>query len=641
MVKPLSAKLEPGAPEEEESLSFRRLMWLTLLAFGVVYGDLGTNCLFVFKTVFSGKNAIPAESANILGVVSLVFWSLIIVVSIKYAIYVMNADNLGEGGVMALMSLIHPGKQNMTKSRWLLITIGLFGATILYGDCMVTGAISVLSAVEGLDVATKVFSPYIVPITLVIIVLLYSFQRHGTRIVGFAFGPIMIAWFLTIAVLGVSGIARRPEVLAAINPAHAVAFFSANGWHGFVLLGIVFLSVCGAEALFADKGHFGNSPIRLGWFALVLPALCCNYFGQGAYLMENPQAAQNPFFMMAPSWALYPLVGLATAATAIASQAVITGSFSITRQAIQLGYLPRMKIEHTSRREIGQVYLGTVNWLLMIATLGLVVGFQKSTNLANAYGVDVSAAMLVDTILASVVMYERWRWPKFLVVAIAGLFLIPDTAFFVSNLTKVPAGGWFPLLVGGFVFFLSLTWRRGRDMLRNLFKEQRIPVEKYLEDFRKNPSPRVPGTAVYLTGTTEGVPGAILIQLRHYHAMFERAIFLTLINEPVPRVSPKKERLVKEDLGQNFFRVIARQGFMEKWDMSEIFKLLNSEGLMKVKMDETSFFIGRANIIPDGFRMNIASSKIFAFMERNALGVSEFIRIPPERVIELGAYVEI
>ena len=641
MVKPLAAKLEPGAPGEGECPSFRRLLKLTLLALGVVYGDLGTNGLFVFKTIFSGKYAIEAQSANVLGVVSLVFWSLIIVVSIKYALYVMNADNRGEGGVMALMSLIHPGNRTMTKSRWLLVIIGLFGSTILYGDCTVTGAISVLSVVEGLEVATNFFRPYIVPITVVILFLLYSFQRQGTKIVGFAFGPIMVAWFLIIAVLGVSGIVRGPEVLAAINPAHAIVFFAANGWHGFVLLGIVFLSVTGAEALFADKGHFGKTPIRLGWFVLVLPALCCNYFGQGAYLLENPQAAQNPFYMMAPAWALYPLVVLATLATAIASQAVITGSFSITRQAVQLGYLPRMKIEHTSRREIGQVYVRTVNWLLMIATLGLVVGFQKSTHLANAYGVAVSTTMIVTTILASVVVYERWKWPKWIAVALAVFFLIPDTAFFLSNLTKVFEGGWFPLLVGVAVFILSLTWRRGRDLLRKLFKEQRIPVGKYLEDFRKDPPPRVPGTAFYLTGTTEGVPGALLVQLNHYHVMFERAIFLTLITEPVPRVWQKEERLMVEDLGQNFFRVISRQGFMEKWDMSEIFELLNSEALMKVKMDETSFFIGRANIIPDGFRMNIVSSKIFAFMERNALGVSEFIRIPPERVNELGAYVEI
>ncbi len=641
MVKPLAAKLEPGAPEERETPSFRRLLKLTLLAIGVVYGDLGTNGLFVFKTILSGKYAVEPQSANVLGVVSLIFWSLIIVVSIKYALYIMNADNRGEGGVMALMSLIHPGNRAMTKSRWLLVTIGLFGATILYGDCTVTGAISVLSAVEGLDVATKFFSPYIVPITLVILVLLYSFQHQGTKVVGSAFGPIMIAWFLTIAVLGVSGIMRRPEVLAAINPAHALAFFAANGWHGFVLLGIVFLSVCGAEALFADKGHFGKRPIRLGWFALVLPALCCNYFGQGAYLLENPQAAQNPFYMMAPSWALYPLVVLATLATAIASQAVITGSFSITRQAVQLGYLPRMKIEHTSRQEIGQVYVGTVNWLLMIATLGLVVGFQKSIHLANAYGVAVSTAMIVTTILASVVVYERWRWPKFLAVAITALFLIPDSAFFLSNLAKVPEGGWFPLLVGVIVFTLALTWRRGRDLLRKLYKQQHLPVEKYLEDFAKDPPPRIPGTAVYLTSSTEGVPGALLVQLDHYHVMHERVAFLTLITEPIPRVWQKEERLMVEDLGQNFFRVIARQGFMEKWDMSEVFELLDSEGLMKLKMDETSFFIGRANIIPDGFRMNIVSSKIFGFMERNALGISEFIRIPPERVIELGAYVEV
>lgn len=641
MVKPLAAKLEPGAPEERECPSFRRLLKLTLLATGVVYGDLGTNALFVFKTIFSGRYAIEPQSANILGVVSLVFWSLIIVVSIKYAIYVMNADNLGEGGVMALMSLIHPGNRTMTKSRWLLITIGLFGATVLYGDCTVTGAISVLSAVEGLDVATQFFRPYIVPITVVILFLLYSFQRQGTKIVGSAFGPIMIVWFLTIAALGVSGIVRRPEVLAAINPAHAVTFFAANGWHGFVLLGIVFLSVCGAEALFADKGHFGKAPIRLGWFALVLPALCCNYFGQGAFLLENPLAVRNPFFMMAPARVLYPLVILATMATAIASQAVITGAFSITRQAVQLGYLPRMKIEHTSRREIGQVYLGTVNWLLMIATLGLVLGFQKSTNLANAYGVAVSTAMIIDTLLASVVMNERWKWPKFLAITVAVLFLIPDTAFFLSNLTKVLEGGWFPLLVGVAVFTLSLTWRRGRDLLRKLYKQQHLPVEKYLEDFAKDPPPRIPGTAVYLTSSTEGVPGALLVQLDHYHVMHERVVFLTLITEPIPRVWLKKERIGQEDLGQNFFRVISRQGFMEKRDISEIFELLESESLMKLKMDETSFFIGRANIIPDGFRMNIVSSKIFGFMERNALGISEFIQIPPERVIELGAYVEV
>ena len=641
MVKPLARKLEPGAPEEGETPSFRRLLKLTLLALGVVYGDLGTNALFVFKTIFSGNYAIEPQSANILGVVSLIFWSLIIVVSIKYAIYIMNADNLGEGGVMALMSLIHPGNQTMTKGRWLLITIGLFGATVLYGDCTVTGAISVLSAVEGLDVATKFFSPYIVPITVVILFLLYSFQRQGTKVVGSAFGPIMVIWFFTIAVLGISGIVRRPEVLAAINPAHGLAFFAANGWHGFVLLGIVFLSVCGAEALFADKGHFGKTPIRLGWFALVLPALCCNYFGQGAYLLENPHAAQNPFFMMAPSWTLYPLVILATAATAIASQAVITGAFSITRQAVQLGYLPRMKIEHTSGKEIGQVYLGTVNWLLMLATLGLVVGFKKSTNLANAYGVAVSTAMIIDTVLASVVMNERWRWPKLLTITVAVLFLIPDSAFFLSNLMKVLEGGWFPLLVGTGVFFLSLTWRRGRDMLREFYKGQRIPVEKYLEDFAKDPPPRIPGTAVYLTSTTEGVPGALLVQLSHYNLMHERVIFLTLITEPVPRVRLKEARISKEDLGQNFFRVISRHGFMEKRDMSEIFGLLSSEGLMDLKMNETSFFIGRANIIPDGFRMNIVSSKIFAFLERNALGVSEFVRIPPERVIELGAYVEV
>jgi KUP system potassium uptake protein len=538
------------------------------------------------------------------------------------------------------MSLIHPGGKRMTKARWLLVMIGLFGSTILYGDCMVTGAISVLSAVEGLEVATKSFQPFIVPIALVILFLLYLFQRQGTEVVGSAFGPIMIIWFLTISVLGIPAILRRPEVLAALNPAHGLRFFSANGWHGFVLLGIVFLSVTGAEALFADKGHFGVTPIRLGWFLLVLPALFCSYFGQGAYLLENPQSVQNTFFMMAPSWALYPLVILATIATAIASQAVITGSFSITRQAIQLGYLPRMKIEHTSSGEIGQVYVGTVNWLMMIATLALVIGFQKSTKLANAYGVAVSVTMIVTTILASVVVYERWKWPKWIAVVLAVLFLIPDTAYFSSNLVKIAEGGWVPMLVGILVFILSSTWRRGRDLLRDIFKEKRTPVIEFLQKFRREPLQRVEGMAIYPTASTENMPGAFLAQLEHFKVVHEQVILLTLITESVPRM-PKQDIIEREDLGQGFSRVISRHGFMEGKDIGEIFDLLKSRDLMDIDIKKVTFIMGHANVIPEGLKMSVVRSKIFAFTMRNCLPITEFIEIPYDCVIELGTMVEL
>ena len=642
MVKPLDTKLEPGAPEgkEEQQQAPTKLLGLTILALGVVYGDLGTNTLFVFKTIFSGSNAIEAQAANVLGVVSLTFWSLIIVVSIKYALYVMNADNRGEGGVMALMSLIHPGHERMKKSRRLLVMIGLFGSTILYGDCMVTGAISVLSAVEGLEVATKGFQPFIVPLAMVILFLLYFFQSRGTSFVGAAFSPIMIVWFITIAALGVAEIMQRPQVLGAINPVHGIQFFFLNGWKGFVLLGIIFLSVTGAEALFADKGHFGKNPIRLGWFLVVLPALFCNYFGQGAYLLENPQATRNIFFTMAPSWALYPLVILATLATAVASQAVITGAFSITRQAIQLGYLPRMKVEHTSGGEIGQVYVGTVNWVMMIATLGLVVGFQKSTNLANAYGVAVATTMIVTTILASVVVYERWKWPKWIAVALAVFFMIPDTAFFTANLLKITEGGWFPVTVGILVFILSSTWRRGRSLLRAKFRQKRHSMDEVLQKFKQDPPPRVEGTAIYLTASTDGMPGAFLSQIEHFKAVHERVIFLTLITERVPR-RRKSNFIEMRELGQGFFRVISRSGFMEHHDMAKIFALMRAGDLIDCDLESSTFIIGRADIIPQGVKLSKVRAKLFALAMRNSQSITEYVRIPADRVIEIGVLVEL
>ncbi len=641
MVKPLEEKLEPGAPPKRKAPDTRALMRLSLISLGVVFGDIGTSPLYAVKACFHDNTAISVNAPNIFGVLSLIFWSLIIVISIKYLTYVMNADNRGEGGILALMSLVHPRGQITTLKRWLLVAIGLFGAALLYGDGTITPAISVLSSIEGLNLATKFFEPYIGPITVAILILLFVFQRQGTQVVGSAFGPIMILWFIVIALLGISGIIRRPEVLAAVNPVHAVRFFLANGWKGFVLLGIVFLVVTGGEALYADMGHFGKTPIRLAWFLLVLPALLLNYFGQAALLLENPGTALNPFYLLAPSWGIYPLVFLATMATVIASQAIISGAFSLTRQAVQLNFLPLMKIEHTSQEVIGQVYLSTVNWLLMGATIGLVIGFQKSTNLANAYGVAVSGTMVITTLLAGVVAHELWGWPKVVAVVAAVVLLVPDSSFFVANLLKVESGGWYPIIVAVAIYTLMSTWRQGKVLLDNVFKEQHIPVEKYLADFRRNPPLRVPGTAIFLTGTTHGVPGALLAQLKHNKVLHERVILLTIITENVPWVWGER-RIELEELDSKFYRVISRHGFMEAIDMSIIFNRLKSASLLEIHMEETSFFLGQANIIPvAGVKMNFWRAKLFSFMTRNAMPMAQFLKIPPDRVIELGVYVEL
>jgi KUP system potassium uptake protein len=642
MVKPLEDILEPGAPEHREARDTRTVLQLALTALGVVFGDIGTSPLYAVKVCFHGPDATTLNATNIYGVLSLIFWSLVIIISIKYLLYVMNADNRGEGGIMALMSLVHPGgRVSSFKSRFLVV-IGLFGAALLYGDGTITPAISVLSAVEGLGIATEFFHPYIVPITVVILIMLFIFQRQGTQVVGSVFGPIMVLWFTTLAFLGITGIIRRPEVLAAINPAHAFAFFRANGWEAFILLGLIFLVVTGGEALYADMGHFGRKPIRLAWFSLVFPALLLNYFGQGALLLDNPHAAVNPFYHMAPSWGIYPLVLLSTMATVIASQAVISGAFSLTRQAIQLGYCPLMKIEHTSAEIIGQIYLSAVNWLLMIATIFLVVWFQKSSNLANAYGVAVSTTMVITTLLTGVVAYELWGWPKAAAVAVAVLFLIPDSSFFAANLLKVESGGWYPLLIAAAVYTVMSTWRRGRDLLKDIFIEKLTPLPQILESIRREPPPRVPGTAVFLSSSLKGIPGSLLAQLKHNKVLHERVLLLTIITKNVPRVGGK-ERLTIEDLDLNFYRVINRQGFLEEFDMSSVVNHLSrmEEGLENLSMEETSFFLGQSNIIPaQGFRMIFWRAKLFSFMERNALSMAQFLNIPAHRVVELGIFVE-
>jgi KUP system potassium uptake protein len=638
--KDIEEKLEPRSTDQSRPISLGKLAKIVVLAMGVVYGDLGSNVLFTLKTAFSPRYGLKPDHATILGLLSLIIWALIIVVSLKYVTYVMNADNRGEGGVIALLAQVQPPGRIKTRGRWLLVMIGLFGATVLYGDCTVTGAISVLSAVEGLEVAGKGMGGLVIPITVIILFLLYLFQRQGSRIVGAAFGPMMVIWFATIAALGIPAIVQQPQVLKAINPSYGLTYLGQHGWHGFLTLGIVFLAVTGGEALFSDIGHFGKAPIRIGWLTVVLPALFCNYFGQGAFLMVNPNGAYNPFYLMAPSWALYPLLVLATLATVIASQAVISGAFAITRQAVQLGFFPRMKIEHTSAEHVGQVYIRTINWILGGCTIALVLAFQKSTNLANAYGVPVSTTMIVTTILTTVIVFEKWKWPKWVAVTLAAFFLIPDAVFFSSNLIKIGEGGWFPMLVGILAFTLTSTWRRGSMLVKDKLKENLPTTDEFLEKYRHNPIPRIKGTAVYLTESLDRVPRAFFAQLEHYDVLHEKVIFLTLLTESIPQV-PADAVIEKRDLGQGFYRVISRYGFMDKRDMADIFNLLNARKLMDLDIRSTSFILGRTYVKPEGLQMNSLRSAIFAFVLRNSVPVTEFIKIPTDRVVELGGFIEI
>jgi KUP system potassium uptake protein len=499
---------EPAEVAPPEAPSGRHLATLSLAALGVVYGDIGTSPLYAIRECFHGEYGVVVSRANVLGVLSLIVWSLILVVSIKYLAFVMRADNRGEGGILALMALVVPGQLPVRGRRWWLAVLGIFGAALLYGDGMITPSISVLSAMEGLEVATPALAPYVVPATLVILVGLFSVQRLGTARVGALFGPVTLIWFLVLAGFGARAIVREPSVLEAMNPGFAVTFFAHNGWHGPLVLAAVFLVVTGTEALYADMGHFGRRPIRWVWFGLVLPALLLNYFGQGALLLETPAAAHNPFYRLAPPWALYPLVGLATLATIIASQAVISGAFSLTRQAVQLGYSPRLPITHTSPEEIGQIYIGPINWFLMLACCGLVLGFGSSSNLAAAYGMAVTTTMVVTSVLFYVLARTRWGWGRLPAGSLVAGFLAVDLAFFGANIIKVEHGGWFPLVAAAFVFTLMLTWKRGRQVLGRRLRASLLPLDRFLDDLASGNVPRVPGTAVFLTGDPEGTPQA-------------------------------------------------------------------------------------------------------------------------------------
>jgi KUP system potassium uptake protein len=623
------------APHHREAPTGRRLLALSLLALGVVYGDIGTSPLYAMRECFYGTHAVALTRGNILGVLSLIVWSLIIVVTLKYQVYVIHFDNRGEGGILALMGLVSMDKSRRAKLRAAFIILGVFGAALLYGDGMITPAISVLSAVEGLNVATPFFTAYVIPITIIILILLFMLQRRGTAGIGAVFGPIMLVWFLTIAVLGVRGILMDPAVLFAVNPLHAVRFFIANRLHGFLVLGAVFLVTTGGEALYADLGHFGKQPIRRAWFAFTLPALILQYFGQGALLLRQPQAAHNPFYLLAPSWALYPLVILATTAAIIGSQAIISGVFSLTRQAIQLGYLPRMQIVHTSQKEIGQIYIPTVNWALMIATILLVAGFRSSSALAGAYGVAVSLTMIITTILADVMARERLGWSHLTAIAVTAGFLIGDFAFLGANLAKVADGGWFPLLIAAIVFTVMTTWRRGRQILTERLREGALSPELFVKSLKVRPPLRVPGTAVFMHRGVEGVPPALLHSLKHYKAMHEKVILLTIIPEEVSHLGGE-ERMTVQDLGEGLFRVVARYGFMEEPDVPALLAELKTPPM------DTTYFLGRETLIVTKRPSGMAQwrEKLFAWMTRNAESAVRFFRLPPNRVVELGAQIE-
>jgi KUP system potassium uptake protein len=570
----------------------------------------------------------------------LIFWTLVLVVSLKYQLYVLRFDNRGEGGILALMGLV-PGERHRVRRRTtLLMAIGLFGTALLYGDGILTPAISVLSAVEGLQVATPVFTPYVVPITIAILVGLFLFQRRGTAGVGAVFGPVTLVWFATLAVLGVASILREPSVLAAVNPRHGFEFFQRNGVHGFLVLGAVFLVATGSEALYADMGHFGERPIRIAWFSLVGPSLLLNYFGQGALVLRDPRTAVNPFYHLAPQWALYPLVALATMATVIASQAMISGAFSLTRQAVQLGYLPRTRIEHTSAREIGQIYIPGVNWSLMVGTIGVVLGFRSSSNLAAAYGIAVTLTMIITTILAGVVSRRRLGWGVAVATLVTAGFLFIDLSFFAANAVKFAQGGWFPVLVALVVFTLMTTWRRGRSILGQRLSEGIVSDEIFQKSIAKRPPTRVPGTAVFLDRTSGGTPLSLLHNVKHNKVLHEQVVFVTVVTEEVPHVR-EKERVEVHEIGQGFYRVTLRYGFMEDPDVPRALASIHHPGL-EFPPGDTTYFLGKETVFASKKPgMAIWRERIFAIMSRNALSATAFFRLPPNRVVELGAQIEI
>ena len=612
---------------------------LALTALGVVFGDIGTSPLYTMKEVFSaGHHPIPLTHDNVYGILSLIVWGLIMIVSIKYVAFIMRADNRGEGGIMALLTLASRSVADKAHKQVIIMTLGILGACMFYADGMITPAVSVLGAVEGLEVAASGLHGYILPISLIVILSLFWVQSKGTAIVGAFFGPVMLLWFSVLAILGGIHIADEPAILKALNPIYGVQFFFENGWLGFITLGSVILAFTGAEALYADMGHFGRKPIRLAWFAFVLPALVINYFGQGALILHNPAAIKNPFYLMAPNWSLYPLIVLSTMAAVIASQAVISGAFSVSRQALQLGYLPRMHIEHTSESQEGQIYLPRINLILMIGVMGLVIGFRSSGNLAAAYGIAVTGDMVITTILAGVVFYNMWGWSKIKVGVAVAIFLLIDMSLFVANVLKIPDGGWVPLLIGLIIFILMTSWKTGRSLLFNILKSDAMALEPFIEAVGAHPPARVPGTAIFMTPNPEGVPHAMLHNLKHNKVLHEKVVILTVKFLDYPN-SSAEERVEIEKLPHEFYRVTVRYGFKDEPDLPRDLATCVNEGLELNTMD-TSFFIGKESLIlVDNAGMPYWRKKIFTTLFRSAETITNQFKLPPNRVIELGAQV--
>jgi KUP system potassium uptake protein len=611
---------------------------LALAALGVVYGDIGTSPLYALRECFSKIHGLTATHENVLGVLSLVFWAMTFVVSFKYIVVLLRADNRGEGGIMALLALVRHGRDG-ERSRRALILLGLFGAALLYGDGVITPPVSVLGAVEGLELAAPGFERFVVPIAVAILIVLFAFQRHGTHRVGFVFGPVMIVWFLMISITGAIGISRAPSVLWAINPYYGFRFFVGNGALGFLILGSVVLVLTGGEALYADMGHFGRRPIRVAWFGMAFPALLLNYFGQGALLLVDPGAAENPFYRLVPAGLLYPAIGVATAAAVVASQALISGSFSLTRQAMQLGYSPRVTVRHTSKREEGQIYIPEVNQALAVLCIALVIGFQSSDALAGAYGIAVTGTMAITTVLFSVVARELWHWSTARVIVVTTTFLAVDLAFFGANLVKFFAGGWFPLTLATIVFVLMTTWKRGRGLVSDATRSP-LSAKEFVASFAKTDTYRVPGVAVFMTSDPVGASPVLLHHLKHNKVVHRTVILLSIQNEDVPTV-PAAERIEHTDLGHGFHSVVARYGFVETPDVPEILPQLARFGL-DVPISQVSYFLGRETVLPTG-KGKLAGwrKRLFILMSRNAQPATAFFNLPPNRVVELGAQVQV
>ena len=637
----LSPATEPLVLRDGEPVRRQGTAALTLLALGVVYGDIGTSPLYAVKETFNPQHGIPLTAESILGGASAIFWALMVVVSLKYVTLVLRADNRGEGGIMALLALATSSAKAGPRLAAAIVVSGVFGAALFYGDAVLTPAISVLSAVEGLEVGTTAFHPYIVPIATGILVGLFLIQKHGTGVVGLLFGPVCALWFAAIGAAGAWNIAKAPAILAALDPRHAFGFVTGHGYASFIVLGSVLLAFTGAEALYADMGHFGKRAIRIAWFGLVAPALVLNYFGQGALLLVDPKALDNPFYLAFPAWALYPMVALATAATVIASQATISGAYSMTQQAIQLGYLPRMAVRHTSATTMGQIYVPAVNWTLLVVVALAVIGFGSSTRLASAYGVAVMGTMLVTSFLTYFVIRDRWGYPLWICLAVTGFFLLVDLAFFGAAMHKVLEGGWFPLLLGSVVFTIMVTWKRGRALLLERLRSAAWPLTSFLKSLFVSPPQRVPGTGVFLTSAPEATPHALMHSLKHYKVLHARNVFLTVEFADVPWVAPE-DRVACEPLGNDCWRVRARYGFMDRPDVGLALELCAPHGLAFDPMD-VSYFLSRETIVPVGAAGGMAlwRERIFAALARNAGSITDYFNVPANRVVELGTQVEI